>query len=271
MDYEATLRVALFVGMFVLIASWERRAPRRRLTTSKRDRWIANLAMVGLSTVLLRLVFPAAAVGLALVAQEENWGWLNQLDVPTWIAILAGIVLLDFVIYVQHVLFHAIPNLWRLHMVHHTDLDYDLTTGVRFHPVEILLSMVIKFGAIAALGQSPVAVLAFEVILNVSSMFNHGNIRLPGKIDRLLRWIIVTPDMHRVHHSIIKRETNSNYGFNLSIWDRIFGTYRAQPRDGHETMIIGLEQFREPSRLKLLQLLLLPFVGAVGRYPINRG
>jgi len=271
MDYEVLLRITLFIGVFAVIATWELRAPRRRLTTSKKDRWIANLGMVGLSTILLRIVFPTAAVGLAVVAEQNGWGWLNQFDMPAWAAVVLGVVLLDFVIYMQHVLFHAVPTLWRLHMVHHTDLDYDLTTGVRFHPIEILLSMIIKFGAITALGPSPLAVLAFEVILNACAMFNHGNIRLPQKVDSLLRGVIVTPDMHRVHHSIIKQETNSNYGFNLSIWDRIFGTYRAQPRDGHEGMIIGLEQFRDASRLKLPQLLLLPFVSTGGKYPINRG
>lgn len=271
MEYEAALRIVLFVSAFAAIAYWEHKAPRRRLATSKKDRWIANLGMVGLDTVILRFVFPTAAVGLAVVAQDNHWGWLNQIDPPRWVAFVVGIVFLDFVIYSQHVLFHAVPTLWRLHMVHHTDLDFDLTTGVRFHPVEILLSMIIKFGAIAALGPSPAAVLAFEVLLNAGAMFNHGNIRLPTGLDRVLRWIIVTPDMHRVHHSVMKRETNSNYGFNLSIWDRIFGTYRAQPRDGHERMIIGLEQFRDASRLKLRHLLLLPFAGDVGKYPINRG
>lgn len=271
MDDEALVRISLFIGVFLAIATWELRAPRRPLATSKKDRWIANLGMVGLSTILLRLVFPTAAVGLAFVAEEKDWGWLNQLDTPTWVNLVLGVVLLDFVIYIQHVLFHAVPALWRLHMVHHTDLDYDLTTGLRFHPIEILLSMVIKFGAITALGPSPLAVLVFEILLNACAMFNHGNIRLPPKADSLLRWIVVTPDMHRVHHSIIKRETNSNYGFNLSIWDRLFGTYRAQPRDGHEGMVIGLEDIRDASRLKLPQLLLLPFVNAGGKYPINRG
>lgn len=271
MEYETALRIVLFVGAFGSIAYWEHKAPRRRLATSKKNRWIANLGLVALDTVLLRSVFPAAAVGLAIVAQENDWGWLNQIEISPWFAFLLGVVFLDFIIYLQHVLFHAVPTLWRLHMVHHSDLDFDLTTGVRFHPVEILLSMIIKFGAIAALGPSPEAVLTFEIILNAGAMFSHGNLRLPTGLDRVLRWIIVTPDMHRVHHSIMKRETNSNYGFNLSIWDRIFGTYRAQPRDGHERMIIGLEQFRDASQLKLPRLLLLPFAGGVGKYPINRG
>lgn len=270
MEHELIIRLGVFATAFAAFATWERKAPRRTRTRPIAERWIANLGIVAIDTVVLRLLFPLAAVGLALVAEERQWGLLNNIDLPVWLAVVLGVVALDFVIYLQHVLFHAVPTLWRLHMVHHADLDYDLTTGIRFHPVEILLSMLIKYAAVVSLGPSAVAVLIFEVALNASAMFNHGNIRLPEKWDRRIRRLIVTPDMHRVHHSVIKRETNSNYGFNLSIWDRLFGTYREAPEAGHENMTIGLTQFRDPTRLTLGGILLLPFRGNVGGYPINR-
>lgn len=270
MEHEAVIRISFFLAVFIGIASWEIKAPRRALTTSKLTRWISNLGIVAIDTIVLRLLFPTAAVGFAAAAEQQQWGLLNHLELPTWLAVVMGAAALDFVIYFQHVLFHAVPALWRLHMVHHADLDYDLTTGIRFHPVEIVLSMLIKLAAVAALGPPVLAVLVFEVLLNASAMFNHGNIRLPERADRLIRLLFVTPDMHRVHHSAIKRETNSNYGFNLSVWDRLFGTYRAQPQAGHDAMTIGLEQFRDPQRLTLPWLLALPFIGNVGKYPINR-
>lgn len=270
MEYEITIRLMSFVLIFILVALWENRAPRRTLTTSKKWRWFNNLSIIAINPVLLRLVFPALAIGMAQKAQANGWGLLNHFGTPRVIAMVVGIVAMDLVIYLQHVMFHAIPTLWRLHMVHHADLDYDLTTGLRFHPVEIVLSMILKITIIVALGPPVVSVLAFEIILNGVAMFNHGNIKLPPSVDRFLRLFVVTPDMHRVHHSVIIRETNSNYGFNLSIWDRLFGTYLAQPSKGHKDMIIGLPQFRDHRRLTLPWLLILPFIGDLGNQHINR-
>ncbi len=261
MQYEKVIRLGCFFGVLGLMASWEIIAPRRPLSASKTVRWLNNLGIVLLNNFLLRWLFPIAAVGLAVLATQEQWGLLNNLDLPIWLSILVSVVLLDGVIYLQHVLFHALPLLWRLHRMHHADVDFDVTTGSRFHPIEIFLSMLIKFAAIIALGPPAVAVLLFEIILNVMAMFNHSNIALPNKIDRLLRWLVVTPDMHRVHHSAISCETNSNFGFNLSLWDKLFGTYRAQPAAGHQAMQIGLNQFREPKYLTLPWLLALPFLG----------
>lgn len=270
MENEVVIRLGVFIGAFAAFAVWERKIPRRLRSQPIVERWVNNLGIVVVDTIVLRIFFPMAAVGMALVAEERQWGLLNNLDIPYGLAVLLGAVALDFVIYLQHVLFHAVPTLWRLHMVHHADLDYDLTTGIRFHPIEILISMLIKYAAVVALGPPAVAVLIFEVVLNASAMFNHGNIKLPEKWDRRIRRVFVTPDMHRVHHSVVKKETNSNYGFNLSIWDRLFGTYRPAPEAGHEGMTIGLNQFRDPTELTLGRLLLLPFRGKVGSYPINR-
>jgi len=268
--HEATIRLAFFFGILLLIGLVEILAPRRPLTTSKGNRWFGNLGVVVISTVLLRVVFPVTAVQLAFWVDQKGWGMFNVLDLPYWTVVLASVILLDFIIYLQHVMFHAVPTLWRLHMMHHADLDYDLTTGIRFHPIEILISMVIKFGAIVVLGTPALAVVLFEVILNGMAMFNHGNFYIPLGLDRVLRWLVVTPDMHRVHHSVFPSETNSNYGFNLSWWDRLMGTYRAQPRLGHDGMTIGLNQFRDPSKLTLPWMLILPFVGKQGAYAINR-
>jgi sterol desaturase/sphingolipid hydroxylase (fatty acid hydroxylase superfamily) len=225
---------------------------------------------VVISNILVRVIFPITAVQLSFWVNERGWGLFNTLDLPYWMVVILAIILLDFIIYLQHVMFHAIPTLWRLHMMHHADLDYDLTTGIRFHPIEILISMVIKFGAITVLGAPPLVVILFEIILNGMAMFNHGNFYIPHGLDRFLRAFVVTPDMHRVHHSVFPSETNSNYGFNLSWWDRIMGTYRAKPRLGHDGMTIGLHQFRDPSKLTLLGMLILPFVGKQGAYAINR-
>ncbi len=223
-----------------------------------------------MNTLVLRLLIPTAAVGLALAGEANGWGLFNLVAVPTWVAVVSSVVLLDFAIYLQHVMVHAVPAFWRLHRMHHADLDFDVTTGARFHPIEILLSMVIKMAVVAALGPPAVAVLIFEVLLNASSMFNHGNVSLPPAIDRLLRWIIVTPDMHRVHHSVQPDETNSNFGFNLPWWDRLCGTYRAAPRDGHQAMRIGIDRFQQARDAWLDQLLIQPFRGPAGNYPINR-
>ena len=270
MSAETKIRLVFFFSIFALVALWEILASRRPLATSKKVRWISNLGITFLNPVLLRLLFPVLAVNMAVKAQERDWGLLNNFDLPYWLDIVVGIVLLDLVIYLKHVMFHAIPILWRLHMVHHADLDYDVTTGLRFHPIEIFLSMGIKLAIVIIFGLPAAAVLIFEVILNGAAMFNHGNIRLPLKIDSILRYVIVTPDMHRVHHSVIIRETNSNYGFNLPWWDRLFGTYCPQPVKGHAGMTIGLSQFRDSGKLTLPWLLILPFIGNPGSYPINR-
>jgi len=269
--HEATIRLSAFLGMLTLMAMWEVLAPLRQLKVGKGYRWLNNLGLVVLNTLILRALFPAAAVGMAVLAAQQGWGVLNYLDWPEMLTILIAVVLLDMAIYLQHVMVHAIPVLWRLHRVHHADPDFDVTTGLRFHPFEIVISMLIKFAVIIALGPPVVAVVIFEVILNGMAMFNHANIRLPSKLDALLRLLVVTPDMHRVHHSVEDDETNSNFGFNLSIWDRLFGTYRAQPRKGHLGMTIGINGFDQPAQVVSLRGLLgLPFRRRIGHYAINR-
>jgi sterol desaturase/sphingolipid hydroxylase (fatty acid hydroxylase superfamily) len=269
--HEAAIRLGFFLGIFAAMALWEVLAPRRALSVSKALRWVNNLALVAFNTLLLRLLFPAAAVGMAVFAADQGWGLLNYYGIPAWLAIPIAVSAMDFVIWLQHVMVHAVPALWRLHRVHHADLDYDLTTGARFHPLEIILSMLIKFATITVLGPPVVAVILFEVILNGMAMFNHGNVSLPPVLDRMLRWLIVTPDMHRVHHSVEDDETNSNFGFNLSWWDRLFGTYRDQPRAGHEGMSIGIRGYRQPREVSRLPgMLALPFRGKITGYVINR-
>ncbi len=268
---EAVIRLSCFFGIFAVMALWELAAPRRVLTQPKAVRWVSNLGLVVFNTLVLRLLFPTAAVGMALVAQERGWGLLNYYMLPELPAILLSILVLDLFIYLQHVMVHAVPLLWRLHRVHHADLDFDVTTGARFHPLEILLSMLIKFAVIILLGPPVVGVILFEIILNATSMFNHSNVRLPAGLDRVLRWLLVTPDMHRVHHSIDAAETNSNFGFNLPWWDRMFGTYRAQPEQGHQAMSIGITTFRDARQCSQLPgMLMIPFKGKVEDYPINR-
>ena len=268
--HEPTIRLTVFLGLLIAMAAWEALAPRRQRLVSRWVRWPSNLGIVVLNTVVLRLAFPVAAVGVAALAEQRGWGLLNNVEIPRWGRIAVAIMALDLAIYLQHVVFHAVPALWRLHRMHHADLDFDVTTGARFHPIEILLSMVLKLAVVTALGAPPASVLIFEVVLNATAMFNHGNVSLPQPLDRVLRWIVVTPDMHRVHHSVIPNETNSNFGFNLPWWDRLLGTYRAQPAAGHEAMTIGLDSFRDPGQLRLDRMLMQPFVGAAGQYPINR-
>ncbi len=255
---EPLIRLSFFAGVLAVLALWEALAPRRTQEVGRVWRWPNNLGVVAVDTIILRILFPTAAVGFAILAEERGWGLLNHLDLPAWSEVLIAVVALDLVIYLQHVMFHSVPALWRLHRMHHADLEFDVTTGVRFHPVEIVLSMLIKIGVVAALGAPALGVLAFEVILNATSMFSHSNVRLPPAIDRVLRWIVVTPDMHRVHHSILRRETDSNFGFNLPWWDRLFGTYRPEPEAGHEAMILGIPQFRDPKELRLDRMLLQP-------------
>lgn len=271
LQHEKTIRMGFFFGVLLVMALWEVLAPRRALTVSRSMRWANNLGLVFFNSFLLRLVFPAAAVGVAAFASKQGWGVFNYLGLPLWLAVMLSVVALDFIIYMQHVLVHSVPALWRLHRVHHADLDYDVTTGARFHPIEILLSMLIKFAAIILLGAPVVAVVIFEVVLNAMAMFNHGNVHLPLGLDRLLRILVVTPDMHRVHHSVEADEANSNFGFNLSLWDRLFGTYRDQPRAGHQEMTIGIHQYRTPSEVNRLDgMLRLPFRSDTGDYTINR-
>lgn len=269
-EHQTAIRLSAFGGVFAAMALWELIAPRRALNLSRWQRWPNNIGIVVLNSVLVRFLIPTAAVGIALTAESEAWGLFNQLQLPAWIEIVAAILLLDFIIYLQHVTFHAVPFLWHLHRMHHADLDFDVTTGSRFHPLEILLSILIKMVAVLMLGPAVAAVVLFEVLLNASSLFNHGNVRMPHALDRMLRSIIVTPDMHRVHHSIEPRETNSNFGFNLSVWDRLAGTYRAQPALAHDAMTIGIEQFREPGASRIDRLVIQPFLGADERYSINR-
>jgi sterol desaturase/sphingolipid hydroxylase (fatty acid hydroxylase superfamily) len=271
LEHEPTIRLGFFIGVFAAMAVWEIIAPRRALTVSKLWRWASNLGLVVLNTVILRLLFPAAAVGFAAAASAQGFGAFNLLDWPPVVEFVLAVLALDFAIYLQHVMFHAVPLLWRLHRVHHADLDFDVTTGARFHPVEIILSMLIKFAVIAALGPSAAAVLVFEVLLNATAMFNHGNVRLPAQLDALLRLLVVTPDMHRVHHSVRAHETNSNFGFNLPWWDRLFGTYQAQPEAGHVQMTIGVSEPREERVVdRLPGMLAMPLRGRVGDYAINR-
>ncbi len=267
---EPIIRLSAFLGILVVMAAWEVAAPRRRREIPRVLRWTNNFGVVVVDTILVRLTFPIVAVGLALIAEERGWGIFNVIEAPGWVAFIVSVIVLDFVIYLQHILFHAVPALWRLHRMHHADLDFDVTTGLRFHPVEIVLSMGIKLAVVVVLGPPAAAVLVFEVLLNGTAMFNHSNIRIPLGLDRVLRWVIVTPDMHRVHHSVIPQETNSNFGFNLPWWDRLFGTYRAQPADGHDGMTIGIELFRSRRDLWLDRMLIQPLLGKAGNYPINR-
>jgi sterol desaturase/sphingolipid hydroxylase (fatty acid hydroxylase superfamily) len=270
-SHEAAIRLSFFFGVFAIMALWEWLAPCRVLSVSKALRWANNLGLVVINTLLLRLLFPAAAVGMAALTAEQGWGVLNYFPVSFWLAVVTAVVAMDFVIWLQHVMVHAVPALWRLHRVHHADPDYDVTTGARFHPLEIILSMLIKFAAIMLLGPPVLAVIVFEVILNGMAMFNHANVQLPHALDRLLRILLVTPDMHRVHHSVEDDEANSNFGFNLSIWDRLFGAYRAQPRNGHQGMSIGIHGYREPRNVCWLSgMLSLPFKGRISGYAINR-
>ena len=259
LQYEPWLRLGAFCAVFLAVALAERWAPRRQAGTATAPRWVANLGLTVVNSLLLRLLSAASAVGTASAVEVQGWGMFNRLLWPAWCEGLAAVVLLDFAIYLQHVLFHAVPLMWRFHRVHHSDRDFDVTTGVRFHPVEVLLSLIYKLAVVAVLGLSAVAVLVFEVILNATSLFNHGNVFLPIGVDRVLRWFLVTPDMHRVHHSPLPVETNSNFGFNLPWWDRLFGTYRPQPTTDHPAMTIGLDDVRQPDRWPLLGLLAMPF------------
>lgn len=269
---EAAIRLAAFFGIFALMAAWEVAAPRRARLHTRMQRWSANLGLVVFNTVLVRLLFPFAAVAFATLAAQRGWGLLNNSDLPGGLALVLAVVAMDFAIWLQHVMVHAVPVLWRLHQVHHADPDYDMTTGARFHPLEIILSMLIKFAVIAVLGAPAAAVLVFEVLLNATAMFNHGNVKLPVGVDAPLRLLLVTPDMHRVHHSTDQAEANSNFGFNLSIWDRLFGTYRPAARLPQETMEIGVAGLTgDPRCASLTGMLVIPFVNPGEGYAIGHG
>ena len=259
MDAEVLVRLSTFAGLFAVFAVWELLAPRRTQHHSRSVRWLNNLAIMVLNGLIVRLGIPLAAVGTAIVAQDQNLGLLNQVTLPGWFVMVVAILALDLILYLQHLVFHHVDFLWRLHRMHHADLEVDVTTGLRFHPIEIVLSMAIKMAAVLVLGAPVIAVIAFEVLLNASSLFNHANIRIPEKVDRIMRYFIVTPDMHRVHHSVVRQETDSNFGFNVPWWDYLFGTYRASPQAGHIGMKVGIEHFRTARDLWLDHLLIQPF------------
>ena len=269
-EFEGLIRLGVFLGVFVAVATWEVLAPCRPQALRRLARWPHNIGLLLVDVILLRVLAPGAAVAVAMTAEAGRWGLLNTLSLPAWVAVPVAVALLDLAIYVQHVMFHAVPTLWRLHRVHHADLEFDVTTGTRFHPLEILISTAIKCAAVAAIGAPPIAVLAFEVLLNATAMFNHANASAPQGVERWLRWFVVTPDMHRVHHSVRYEESSSNFGFNLPWWDRLFGTYRAQPRMGHAAMTIGVDAFRLPGDSRLDRLLIQPLRDTPGQYPINR-
>ncbi|MEE9314141.1 MAG: sterol desaturase family protein [Rhizobiaceae bacterium] len=257
---EGIIRLGVFVGLFALFALTEYFTPRRKLTMLKSHRWFTNIAIIILDGALVRVIFPAAAVGVALWANANGWGLFNLIEVPFWLAALISIVVLDFAVWWSHLLSHKIPLLWRIHRMHHSDRDIDVSTAIRFHPIEIIVSMAWKVCWVIALGAPAVAVILFEILLNGLALFNHSNTKLPLWLDAIVRKLIVTPDMHRVHHSIIVSETDSNYGFNLSIWDRMFSTYTAQPKLGHDDMIIGIEEWQDEGPTKLGWTLSVPFI-----------
>ncbi len=259
MQGELVIRVSCASFLFALLALWELAVPCRVLGFGRKPRWPHNFSILIVDALAVRLLIPTAAVGMAVIAAERGWGLLNVLALPGWLAGLAGFLVLDLAIYGQHVVFHRVPWLWRLHRMHHADLDIDVSTGVRFHPLEILISMLIKIAIVLAFGVPALAVLIFEIVLNATSMFNHANVAMPLSLDRIARLVVVTPDMHRVHHSILREETDSNFGFNLPWWDRLFGSYRAQPVAGHRSMTIGIPLFRDPAELRIDRLLTQPF------------
>lgn len=258
-QYESIVRLGSFAGIFLIMALLEIAMPRKQRVLGKGQRWLTNISLVIVNTLALRLIMPILAVGMANYAAGQGWGLLALVNLPIWVEIIIAFILLDMLIYAQHIAFHKVPILWRFHKVHHADRDLDVTSGARFHPIEAVFSMAYKLLCIALIGPAAVAVFLFEVVLNAASMFNHANVRLPLGLDRLLRLFIVTPDMHRVHHSVIERETNSNYSFFLTIWDRMFGTYTAQPEKGHDGMTVGLSEYQDSKPANLIWSLLVPF------------
>jgi len=266
MGPEDLIRVGSYLSVLGVMATWELVAPRRPLTASKLCRWGGNLTIVILNTAIARLFFMGGVIATAAMAQGRGWGLLNWIDAPVWLEVGLAVVALDLIIYAQHQVFHYVPTLWRFHMMHHSDLDLDVSSGVRFHPVEIVISTAVKAVSVLVLGVAPLAVVIFEVVLNSTALFNHSNVQMPLSVDRALRWFVVTPDMHRIHHSTDPRETNSNYGFNVPGWDRLFGTYCPEPALGQLGMKIGLEHLGPPVCLNLFMMLRFPFVTTLGRY-----
>lgn len=255
---DTLIRIAIALSLFTAMIAWERLLPRRKLILSRGQRWPVNLGLAAFNIVIMRLTIGGLAYAGAVYATEQHYGLLNLLPAPSWLAITLSLLILDFAIYSQHVASHQWPWLWRLHQVHHTDMEFDTTTAVRFHPLEIMVSMVFKVLVIILLGAHPAAVVAFEIILNGAALFNHSNIELPETWDKKLRWLIVTPDMHRIHHSTLPAETDSNYGFSISCWDRLCRTYTAQPKSPQTEMAIGLTAYRNHEELNFVKLLLLP-------------
>jgi sterol desaturase/sphingolipid hydroxylase (fatty acid hydroxylase superfamily) len=256
---EIAVRVACYVAVFAAMGLWEVLAPRRPLSIGRAQRWPNNLGILVIDALAVRVLVPTAAVGAAIFAGESGWGLFNLAGFPFWLSAILGFLVLDLAIYTQHYVFHHVPVLWRLHRMHHADLDIDVTTGIRFHPIEILLSLAIKIAIVLVFGIPAIAVLIFEIVLNATSMFNHANVTMPTSLDRIVRLFVVTPDMHRVHHSVLRAETDSNFGFNLPWWDRLFGTYRSAPQAGHSGMMVGLPVFRDPAELRIDNLLTQPF------------
>lgn len=269
-EYESYIRLGAFLGIFALLTIWEISTPKRALLELRRFRWFSNIGLIVISSILVRFILPTAAVGVALHVEQDNLGFLNHYDLPFLLQFVLAFVLMDLAIYFQHVMFHALPLFWRFHRVHHSDLDCDITTGLRFHPFEIAISIIFKFIVIISIGAPVLAVVIFEIILNAASMFTHSNIKIPASFEYIVRWFIVTPDMHRIHHSVKENESNSNFGFFISIWDRILGTYTNDPESGHINMKIGLKNFREPKWQNLRWLIYLPFVTNVNDYSINK-
>ncbi len=259
MENEIYWRLGMFFVLLLTMALWETISPRRQWQLSRSARWLNHLTLSVINTLVVRILIPMTVAAFAIILESRGIGLLNWLSLPVWLSILTGVLLLDLAIYAQHYWFHKIDFFWRFHRMHHTDLDCDVTTGVRFHPVEIVISMIIKFAVVAVIGAPALAIVLFEILLNATSMFNHGNVKMPHALDQVLRSVIVTPDMHRVHHSIIRNETDSNFGFNLSVWDRVFGTYRAQPEEGHLGMTIGLPIYRDEIENRLDRLITQPF------------
>jgi sterol desaturase/sphingolipid hydroxylase (fatty acid hydroxylase superfamily) len=258
---EASIRLLSAIVVFVAMAVWEVLAPRRALSAGRLARWPGNIGVVVVDALLVRVLVPGAVVGASLYAAGQGIGLFHVLDLRLSVAALLGFLILDLAIYLQHVMFHYVPWLWRLHRMHHADLDIDVTTGLRFHPIEILISLVIKIAVVMAFGIPPIAIIVFEVVLNATSQFNHSNVAMPAWLDRVVRLLVVTPDMHRVHHSVLRKETDSNFGFNLPWWDWIFRTYRREPVAGHIEMTVGLPAFRDPRELRLDRMLTQPFRG----------
>ena len=265
-----TIRLAIFLGIFALVAVAEWRFPQHSRVQTRKERWVTNIGILVLDVIAVRLTVGAAAYGMAVYAQAHGWGLFNALAWPAWLEGLAAFLILDFAIYLQHVMSHALPAFWRLHQVHHADLDVDSTTGTRFHPLEILISLLWKTALVAALGISPWTVVIYEAVLNAAAVYTHGNIRIPPKLDYTLRWLFCTPDMHRVHHSVIPEETNSNFGNFLSVWDRLCGTMRRDPVKGQLGVEIGLYEYKDPSRLGLFSLLLMPFRSVPKEYSFEK-